>query len=66
MDAPAVPKSYEINTVLICAQNSTVQVKISQNNNYKYPGSKVKLSMLTDATYHAYPKLQLQWLGVIE
>ena len=65
-DQGAIGKVFEISGALVCGINSAIRVKISQNNSFKYPANKVKLSMSSDNSYHMYPTIQLQWLGVVE
>jgi len=66
MDSGAVPKVFEVNGTLICGIDSLVKVKVTQNNNYAKAAQAVKISMISDGTYHIYPTVQLQWIGVVE
>jgi hypothetical protein len=66
MNTGAIGRTFQISGALVCGINSIVTAKVSQNNNFMYRGNTKKISMVSDDTYHMYPKIQLQWMGVTE
>lgn len=66
MDAGAIGRTFQISGALVCGINSIVTAKVSQDNNFMYRSNAKKISMVSDDTYHMYPKIQLQWIGVLE